>query len=441
VTLQIDDLCRQRCDADIRRSIATLPKGLPETYQRILCRIIQNDQAEIVNKTFRWIAAVKRPLLIEELREAIAIQPGDKFLERDRLVNDISGLMSWCGNLVTLDEEDLLIQFAHYTVKEFLLSENHTAATRRFHFRLADIDHAAGEACVAYLCFNDFKRQIIKTPKIYQPVQGEDLIAGAFAGSQNRLALYGIKLAQRFSKNSKVDFDVMKQLDHKFGKDSPSHLDELQTQYPFLHYAREYWLLHTSGFTRHHTSLWALWKQLVLTEHPLAIKPWTIAEDRLAHRVLSEYILDKNHTALLACFLESGNQVQPCIDQGDLLVKASGRGMTRLIESIIDSDDYRAIDANKALQAAAGGGHLEVVERLLAAKADVNAAPAEHYGRTALQAAAEGGHLEVVERLLAAKADVNAAPAIGGGRTALQAAAGGGHLEVVERLRIAGARY
>src|SRR5947209_5465275 len=105
VALQIDDLCRQRCDADIRKSIVTLPKDLPKTYQRILSRIIQNDQAEIVNKTFRWVAAVKRPLLLEELREAIAIQPGDKFLERDRLVNDIGSLISWCGNLVTLDEE------------------------------------------------------------------------------------------------------------------------------------------------------------------------------------------------------------------------------------------------------------------------------------------------------------------------------------------------
>jgi hypothetical protein len=46
----------------------------------------------------------------------------------------------------------------------------------------------------------------------------------------------------------------------------------------------------------------------------------------------------------------------------------------------------------------------------------------------------------VVERLLAAKADVNApAASIRGGRTALQAAAGGGHLEVVERLMDAGA--
>jgi Ankyrin repeats (3 copies) len=73
------------------------------------------------------------------------------------------------------------------------------------------------------------------------------------------------------------------------------------------------------------------------------------------------------------------------------------------------------------LNTAARGGHLLVVERLLAAKADVNAAPARYHGRTALQAAAEGDHLPVVERLLASKADVNAAPAWSGGRIAKQA--------------------
>ncbi|KAI9658885.1 MAG: hypothetical protein M1821_001845, partial [Bathelium mastoideum] len=88
-----------------------------------------------------------------------------------------------------------------------------------------------------------------------------------------------------------------------------------------------------------------------------------------------------------------------------------------------------------ALQAAAGGGHLAIVERLLQENADVNAAAAEYgSGRTALQAAAGGGHLAVVKRLLQENADVNAAAAKYEGRTALQAAAGGGHLAVVERL-------
>ena len=52
---------------------------------------------------------------------------------------------------------------------------------------------------------------------------------------------------------------------------------------------------------------------------------------------------------------------------------------------------------------AAALGYTTVIERLLQQKADVNAAASE-YGRTALQAAAEGDHLAVVERLRVAGA-------------------------------------
>ena len=81
-----------------------------------------------------------------------------------------------------------------------------------------------------------------------------------------------------------------------------------------------------------------------------------------------------------------------------------------------------------------------MVERLLQEKADVNTAAGYDRGRTALQAAAEGGHLNVVERLLQEKADFNTAAGYDRGRTALQVAAEGGHLNVAERLRAAGAK-
>lgn len=47
------------------------------------------------------------------------------------------------------------------------------------------------------------------------------------------------------------------------------------------------------------------------------------------------------------------------------------------------------------------------MDLLLDKKGDVNA-PGGKYGRTVLQAAAGAGHLDIVERLLQEKADVNA---------------------------------
>lgn len=94
----------------------------------------------------------------------------------------------------------------------------------------------------------------------------------------------------------------------------------------------------------------------------------------------------------------------------------------------------------------AGNGHVETVEKLLAANVDVNAAADIGTAmagltdrRTPLQAAAKEGHLDIAERLLAANADPNAADDENGGRTALQAAAEGGRLDIVERLLAANA--
>ncbi|KAI5844239.1 hypothetical protein BZA05DRAFT_409495 [Tricharina praecox] len=65
-----------------------------------------------------------------------------------------------------------------------------------------------------------------------------------------------------------------------------------------------------------------------------------------------------------------------------------------------------------ALQAASGGGHLAVVDRLLENRVGFKAPPARFNGRTALQAASAGGHLAVVDRLLDRGADVNAGPSV-----------------------------
>ena len=56
----------------------------------------------------------------------------------------------------------------------------------------------------------------------------------------------------------------------------------------------------------------------------------------------------------------------------------------------------------------------------------MNALHTENDGCTALQAAASGGHLIILNILLKAGTDSNTPPAKSGGRTALQAAAGGG---------------
>lgn len=95
-----------------------------------------------------------------------------------------------------------------------------------------------------------------------------------------------------------------------------------------------------------------------------------------------------------------------------------------------------------AFEVACGTGNVELVQLLLSAGASTcinRAHPARYQGRTPVQAAAEGGHEDVVRLLWDLGADVNAAPSPSGGLTALQAASRGGHLALVAFLLAKGA--
>jgi ankyrin repeat protein len=118
-------------------------------------------------------------------------------------------------------------------------------------------------------------------------------------------------------------------------------------------------------------------------------------------------------------------------------LRGSHELVTLLIEKGADVNAPASEDGGRtALQAAADGGHTDLVKMLIEEKgADTNAPASEYGGRTALQAAAGGGHTGLVKMLIEEKgADVNAPAGRSGGRTALQAAAGGGHIDLVKML-------
>lgn len=93
-----------------------------------------------------------------------------------------------------------------------------------------------------------------------------------------------------------------------------------------------------------------------------------------------------------------------------------------------------------ALYVAAQNGHVDIVNALLAADADVNQKSMQGY--TALIKASQKGHLEVVRALIEAGAEVNAKGEWQGreGITPLITAALNGHREIVETLLTANAQ-
>jgi hypothetical protein len=99
VALQIESLCAEKTDEAIRQALADLPKDLLEIFSRILRR------SEDVGKPYQrrileLVTVARRPLITEELREALSIVPGDTTRNPARLLNDLYSTLTCCGNLI-----------------------------------------------------------------------------------------------------------------------------------------------------------------------------------------------------------------------------------------------------------------------------------------------------------------------------------------------------
>jgi ankyrin repeat protein len=118
----------------------------------------------------------------------------------------------------------------------------------------------------------------------------------------------------------------------------------------------------------------------------------------------------------------------------DEILSAASFGDLEKVKALLKADPDAVFqtmeNGQTALHLAASHGYKDMVELLLANKADVNAEA--RGGMTSLFMAAQGGYKDVVQSLLANKADVNAA--YNHGTTPLHAAAASGRAEVVELL-------
>ncbi|OQN96228.1 hypothetical protein B0A48_17790 [Cryoendolithus antarcticus] len=114
-------------------------------------------------------------------------------------------------------------------------------------------------------------------------------------------------------------------------------------------------------------------------------------------------------------------------------------GHIKIVASLLRIGPYRAMPEalTKALVSASTSNHIEIVEALIQAGADVNT-PTEWAFSNALDMASLMGHVEVVEALLRAGANANG-PRYDDYASPLQTSSRNGHLEIVDALLHAGA--
>ena len=474
VHFQLRTICAQKSDANIITALDNLPRDLPQTYERILSANTEADDIDICKRIFLWVATAKRPLTLDELREAIGIEPLQQNWDSSRFVNDMSQAITCCGSLTFVEEEHQAVHFTHYSVKQYLLSKAIGASLRPYYMDLERCNAVVGTVCVTYLNFGIFSRQVARPTGKGQSISSipsavlKETLPHRTLGNKIALALL-----QRQRKSSNA---LSRPLQEASGDTEAFRRRQIQEQYSFLSYAREFWLEHTKSATELSSQMMGgSWSNLINEVNlPGTSKSisWTYEDWKSGSKTVINWIIEHNHYFLaqlmMVAHVDLPEEAFQCLVHGastngygqlleitsslgsvpknllsSALIVAAKKGDTRSVKQLIslkaDINARAGEIGQTALQAAARKGNIEVVEKLLAKGADINAPAGEHYGRTALQAAAEGGHMKVVEKLLAEGADINAPAGEHYGRTALQAAAEGGHMKVVEKLLAEGA--
>lgn len=160
----MDYLCELPNDAARRKALKNLPRGLKPTYERILRRVNEsNEEAQkLVRRTLKWIAPSQisvHGMDTEQLCEAISINLGDKCKDLEAVPDEIEILRN-CSSLVRLSVDGHRIEFAHFTVEEYLKNLDGTKDREfaAYHISSNHIANELSKVCFTYLNFLDFDK-------------------------------------------------------------------------------------------------------------------------------------------------------------------------------------------------------------------------------------------------------------------------------------------
>ena len=190
-SLQINSLCQQISPRKVRQVLDGLPTGIFATYDNAFSRMLDQPKgdAELGMKVMSLVFCATRPLGLEELRHALAVQSGDctldtaAFTEAEIILSTTTGLLSTFAvddpNSSAFPTE---VKFVHYTLQEYV-EANHERL-----FPTAERDMA--RICLTYLSFIDYE----SCSSEVLSEQFEDFKFSTYAGYNWHYHLRGVQL-------------------------------------------------------------------------------------------------------------------------------------------------------------------------------------------------------------------------------------------------------
>ncbi|KAH9175534.1 hypothetical protein EDB89DRAFT_319654 [Lactarius sanguifluus] len=371
VFCQLDTL-RHCLPSGVRQTLEELPESLDETYERIVMDIKKTNSAHAY-RLLQCLAVAIRPLSVAELAELLAfdfnaakggipeLNPNWRWEDHEQAV------LSTCSSLITIvpayDSHSPVVQFSHFSVKEFLMSDRLSTPTKdlsRFHIVPEVANTLIVRACLSVL--------------LRDPV-GEDSTATA------PLARYAADYWVTHAQVENVASRIHDGMEYLFDPDRPY----------FSAWVKLYHVVHSN------------WEDYLKSEMLPRAAPLYYAALCGFHQIVE-------HLALK--YPQYTNAI--CGRTGTALHSASVEGHVEVVRSLLKYGadvDARGLLGQSPLQFASYKGHLNVVRCLLDHGAD-----AEFRGdirMTPLTYAATWGTLEIVRVLFERNVDVNSQDADG----------------------------
>ena len=134
--------------AEIRKSLKNLSVNLGEAFTDTIRRIDNEpeNRRQAAKKALMWILHSCRPLQIDELRCALAIEIGETNFDSDNIL-PAKLIIDCCLGLAVTDEGGSVVRLVHHTLQDYLQKE------RRRSFQAEETEIT--KACLTYLCLDD----------------------------------------------------------------------------------------------------------------------------------------------------------------------------------------------------------------------------------------------------------------------------------------------
>lgn len=147
--LHLNSLVNQDSRRRLRRALQSLPKEIGKTYEETMSRIESQDRQKVerAGQVLSWISLAERPLTVQELQCALALEPEDTEFDEEAVPN-VNALLSVCCGLVVVEQESNIIRFVHYTTEKYVEQIRQT--------RYPSAQMFLSQTCLTYLSLKVF---------------------------------------------------------------------------------------------------------------------------------------------------------------------------------------------------------------------------------------------------------------------------------------------